>query len=82
MHEISVGHYPYSPPKLMSSRLYMGFGFLLVLIGLAVTYAEMNINASVVIFLYSLICFVLGAASHIYSYKTLVPDTDEESGNE
>ncbi len=66
----------------MSSRLYMGFGFLLVLIGLAVTYMEMNINASVVIFLYSLICFVLGAASHIYSYRVLAPDTDEESGNE
>jgi hypothetical protein len=60
----------------------MGFGFLLVLIGLAVTYLEMNINASVVIFLYSLICFVLGAASHIYSYRALAHDTDEESGNE
>jgi hypothetical protein len=80
MHEISAGHYPYTAPKLMSSRLYMGVGVLLVLIGLAVTYVEMNINASVVIFLYSLICFVLGAASHIYSYKVL--DTDEESGNE
>lgn len=78
MHEISAGHYPYSPPKLMSSRLYMGIGVLLVLIGLAVTYMEMNINASVVIFLYSLICFVLGAASHIYSYKVLVADTDDE----
>ena len=78
MHEISAGYYPYSPPRLMSSRLYMGVGVLLVLIGLAVTYMEMNINASVVIFLYSLICFVLGAASHIYSYRVLVADTDDE----
>ena len=69
MHELGAGRYPYSPPKLLFPRVYIGLGLILLAGSIASIYMDASPNVTLVIAIYSATSFMLGAMAQLIYYK-------------